>query len=57
MVPILENLPRTHRFALGNRMIEELYDLLENLISARYAKAGRLTALQGLNTRLQVLRY
>lgn len=57
MVPILENLPRTHRFTLGNRMIEELYDLLESLISARYAKAGRLTALQGLNTRLQVLRY
>jgi hypothetical protein len=57
MVPILDRLPRTHRFTLGNRIIEELYDLLENLISARYAKAGRLSVLQGLNTRLQLLRY
>lgn len=57
MVPILDRLPRTHRFTLGDRMIKELYDLLENLISARYLKTGRLSLLQGLNTRLQVLRY
>jgi predicted RNA-binding protein with EMAP domain len=57
MVPILDRLPRTHRFTLGNRIIEELYDLLESLISARYAKTDRLSVLQGLNTRLQVLRY
>ena len=36
MVPMLDRLPRTHRFTLGNRMIEELYDLLESLIMARY---------------------
>jgi hypothetical protein len=57
MVPILDRLPRTHRFTLGDRMIKELYDLLESLISARYAKTDRLSVLQGLNTRLQVLRY
>lgn len=57
MVPILARLPRTHRFTLGDRIIKELYDLLESLIAARYAKTGRLLVLQGLNTRLQVLRY
>ena len=57
MVPILDNLPRNHRFTLGHRITEELYNLLDNLISARYAKSGRLPLLQGLNTRLQVLRY
>ncbi|MGB3312300.1 MAG: diversity-generating retroelement protein Avd [Nodosilinea sp.] len=57
MVPMLDRLPRTHRFTLGNRIIEELYDLLESLIAARYAKVGRLSALQRLNARLQVLRY
>jgi hypothetical protein len=57
IVPILARLPRTHRFTLGDRIIKELYDLLESLISARYAKTGRLPVLQGLNTRLQVLRY
>jgi 23S rRNA-intervening sequence protein len=57
MVPILDRLPRTHRFTLGDRIIGELYDLLDRLISARYAKTGRLAVLQQLNTRLQVLRY
>ena len=57
MVPILERLPRVHRFTLGDRIIQELYDLLENLIAARYTKIGRLSALKQLNIRLQVLRY
>lgn len=57
MVPILDRLPRTHRFTLGDRIIQELYNLLESLISARYTRTGRLSVLQGLNVRLQVLRY
>lgn len=57
MVPILDRLPRNHRFTLGDRMIAELYNLLESLISVRYTKTGRLSALKGLNARLQVLRY
>lgn len=57
MVPIIDRLPRTHRFTLGDRIIQELYTLLDNLITARYTKAGRLTLLRSINTRLQVLRY
>jgi hypothetical protein len=36
-IPILNRLPRDHRFALGDRMVKGLYDLLEGLIQARYA--------------------
>jgi len=50
MVPMLGRLPRTHRFTLGNRIVEELYDLLESLIVARSlpwcsgSKAGKPTS-------------
>ena len=37
-VPVLNRLPRTHRFQIGDRMITGLYDLLEKLILARYQK-------------------
>lgn len=57
MVPIIDRLPRNHRFTLGDRIIQELYNLLDNLITVRYTKAGRLTMLRSMNTRLQVLRY
>ena len=56
-VPILNRLPRTHRFELGNRIIQELYNLLEQLIEVRYVRTGKLSQLQALNTRLQILRY
>ena len=55
-VPILNKLPRDHKFMLGDRMITELYELLEGLLRARYAKE-KLTQLQGLNSELDVLRY
>lgn len=56
-VPILNRLPRDHRFALGNRMIEKLYDLLEGLIQARYSHQDKLSQLKSLNIDLEVLRY
>lgn len=37
-VPILNRLPRDHKFLLGNRIITELYELLDGLIVARYSK-------------------
>jgi len=56
-VPILNRLPRDHKFALGNRMVQGLYQLLEGLIQARYARRNRLAQLESLNTHLDVLRY
>lgn len=55
-VPILNRLPRDHKFALGERIVTGLYSLLEGLIQARYANE-KLPQLQTLNTRLEVLRH
>jgi hypothetical protein len=55
-VPILNGLPRDHKFALGNRIITGLYDFLEGLIIARYARE-KLSTLENLNSQLDILRY
>jgi hypothetical protein len=55
-VPILNRLPRDHRFNLGDRIITELYTMLEELIAARYA-TRKLDLLKSLNTKLDILRY
>ncbi|EGJ33170.1 MULTISPECIES: diversity-generating retroelement protein Avd [Moorena] len=55
-VPILNRLPRDHKFILGDRIISGLYDLLDNLIVARYAQE-KLTILKNLNSRLDILRH
>ncbi len=56
-IPILNRLPKAHRFTLGERIVNNLYDLLERLIQARYAKSDKLNRLQSLNTQLDILRY
>lgn len=55
-VPILNRLPKNHRFNLGDRIIDRLYGLLEKLIEVRYQK-DKLSQLRKLNTELDVLRY
>ena len=55
-VPLLQRLPRQHRFGLGDRLTGHLYHLLEQLVLARYARAKlhletldhRLAALPGI---------
>ncbi len=54
--PILNRLPRQHKFSQGDRIIGQLYDLLEGLITARYT-ADRFTLLPKLNIQLEILRY
>ncbi|MEA5464351.1 diversity-generating retroelement protein Avd [Leptothoe sp. PORK10 BA2] len=55
-VPILNRLPKNHRFLLGDRMASSLYDLLEQLIKARYEQQ-KLPRLENLNSQLDILRY
>jgi hypothetical protein len=55
-VPIINRFPRDHKFLLGDRIIKQLYDLLEALIEARFAD-DKLTFLQPLNTKLDILRH
>ncbi len=55
-VPILNALPRDHKFLLGDRIIRGLYDMLDTLLLARYQgeKAALLErAVAGVN----LLRY
>jgi hypothetical protein len=55
-VPVLNKLPRDHKFNLGDRVIKTLYDTLEDLIYARYA-SEKLARLEAINMRLDVVRY
>ncbi len=55
-MPIIERLPKIHKFTLGDRIINQLYDLLEGLVKAKYAK-DKLPQLESLNTQLDILRY
>ncbi|WP_231865578.1 diversity-generating retroelement protein Avd [Anabaena sp. FACHB-709] len=55
-VPILNRLPRDHKLLLGDRIITELYNLLDAIILARYAKQ-KLIYLESLNSKLDILRY
>jgi hypothetical protein len=55
-VPILNRLPRDHKFLLGERITKGLYDFLDALIVARYAQQ-KLTILESLNSKLDIIRY
>ncbi len=55
-VPILNRLPRNHKFLLGDRMISGMYDFLEQLIKARF-ETDKLVRLENLNSQLAILRY
>lgn len=55
-VPILNRLPRDHRFLLGDRIITGLYDLLDALITVRYHRE-KLAQLVALNSKLDILRH
>ena len=55
-VPILNRLPKNHKFILGTRITNNLYDILSGLVRARYAKE-KLAQLENINTELDILRY
>ena len=55
-VPIINKLPREHKFMLGDRIVTGLYDLLEGLILARYS-TQKIPQLKALNGRLDLIRH
>ena len=55
-VPILNHLPRTHKYLLGDRLITNLYAFLEDLVQAQY-QHEKLEILTRLNRQLEVIRY
>jgi hypothetical protein len=55
-VPILARLPREYKFSLGHRMMNGLYDVLDELLTAQYT-TNKLDRLRALNIKLTILRY
>lgn len=54
-VPLLNGLPRDQKFALGDRIINNLYAVLEGLVAARYGR-DKLPLLEPIAARLDLLR-
>ena len=50
-IPILNRLPKIHKFGLGDRMIHILYELLESLIIVRYSP-NKAPILELLNAKM-----
>ena len=55
-VPVIERFPKIHKFTVGDRIINQLYNLLESLIKAKYA-TKKLNHLINLNVQLDILRH
>ena len=55
-LPILNRLAKPYKFGLGDRMTHILYDLLENLIIARYSQ-NKISILESLNAKVDILRH
>ena len=55
-VPIIERFPKVHKFTIGDRVINQLYEILEGLIRAKFARS-KLAKLEDINTELAVLRH
>jgi hypothetical protein len=56
-VPAIGKFPRSHRFVLGERMEEALYDLLDLLIEAKYYPGRRAALLRQANVLLERFRF
>ncbi|MGD0655083.1 MAG: diversity-generating retroelement protein Avd [Thermoguttaceae bacterium] len=54
--PKIAKFPRDQRFVLGERMERQLYEVLENLIRAKYTRS-RKAILDQVNLGLEILRF
>ena len=54
--PKIAKFPRDQRFVLGERMERQLYEVLENLIRAKYTRS-RKVILDQVNLDLEILRF
>ena len=55
-IPQVSKFPREHKFCLGERIVSHLYDLLEVLIAASYAR-DKEEHLKEASGKVNVLRY
>lgn len=55
IIPLVEKMPRTHKFTLGDRIVDHVYEILEQLVDARYSRQ-RAPILRHINLALEKLR-
>ena len=55
-VPLINKFPRDYKFTLGDRIQNQMYEILEELIVAKYEKE-KWMRLEKLNAKLDILRY
>ncbi len=55
-VPIINKLPKTHKYTIGDQKINSLYNFLESLIIAKYT-SEKLNLIESLNPKLDIIRY
>jgi 23S rRNA-intervening sequence protein len=57
-IPVIERLPKSQKFTLGDKLQNLLSEILELLIEAHYApKAEKVPLLQKVNIKLEKLRF
>ena len=55
-IPLVSRLPRQHKFTLGDRVVNLLYNIHEELLRAKY-ETDKLPRLQKVNVELEILRH
>ena len=56
LIPKVENLPRTYRFTIGDRMVNLVLDLLLTLVAAAYQRE-KVSTVRSASAKLNSLRY
>lgn len=55
--PIINRLPRDKKYTIGDRLLNRLYDVLEDLIKAKYRSCNKLELLEQANVGLEIVRF
>jgi hypothetical protein len=55
--PIINRLPRDKKFTIGDRLLNRLYDVLEDLIKAKYRSRKKIELLEQANVGLEITRF
>lgn len=55
--PLINRLPRDRKFTIGDRVLNLLYDILEDLIKAKYRRNNKIDLLEQANVSLEIVRF
>ena len=55
--PLINRFPRDRKFTIGDRILNRLYDVLEDLIKAKYRRNNKIDLLEQANVSLEIVRF